>query len=345
MGTGKVTLSAIWLPPYTLPTSATDISLGANSVLVDGSKVYITAGTAFKVFDVSNPPSPSLLGTVTHGYTDLRVEAHAIHNNIVWCVRSSSGGYGQATYVFGIDVSDPANPVMRGSLILQTESSLLSGVSRIYAGYLLVHDYSRNLIYIINISNPDAPAVYNSWSVPNMVNGGPGTMLIEGTLLYLPCGENSTFRIYNLADLSAVIEVGSVSTGAEAYGTAVKIGSYVYITASVYGGSSYMKVIDVSTPASPAVVGTMAFTGYLKGKNGKLFSFSMSSVCAYSLADPVNPVVEASSTVAFPAPSTGLNLYPMSSPAATWIGDYLIGMTYGSTSQYDGARALHFTVN
>jgi uncharacterized repeat protein (TIGR02543 family) len=340
MGTENVILYAMWRPPYVLPTSATDISLGANSVLVDGNKVYIIAGTVFKVIDVSNPLSPSLLGNVTHGYTDLRVEAQAIHNNIVWCVRSSSGGMGLATYVFGVDVSNPANPVIRGSLTLQAGTSLISYTSLIYGGYLLVHDYSDNLIYVIDISNPDAPVKYSQWGVPNMVNGGPGLMMIDGTFLYLPCGENQTFRIYNLANLAAVTQVGSVSTGGETYGTAVKIGSYVYLTPN---GS--MKVIDVSNPASPAVVGSVAFTGYLKGRNGKLFSFNGATISAYSLANPIAPVVEDSSTVPPPAPSTSLNVNQMSYPAATWVGNYLVGMTHGSASQYNGARALDFTVN
>jgi hypothetical protein len=336
----SVTSNPFTIAAYFLPTTATDISLGAKSVLVNGTRAYIIEGTVFKVLDVSNPLSPVLLGSVTHGFTDLRVEAHAIYNNIVWCVRSSSGGYGAATYVFGVDVSNPASPVVRGSLTLQAGSSLLANVSLIYAGNLLVHDYSRNLIYVINISNPDAPAVYSSWSVPNMVNGGPGNMLIEGTLLYLPCGENSTFRIYNLSNLASVVQVGSVATGAQSYGPAVKIGNYVYMTAS-----SNLKVIDVSTPSNPTIVGSVTSTGYLKERNGKLFSFSSTKISAYSLANPIGPVVEASSTVTIPAPSTSLELSPMTSPAATWVGNYLIGMTYGSATQYNGARSLNFPVN
>jgi hypothetical protein len=168
-------------------------------------------------------------------------------------------------------------------------------------------------------------------------------MMIEGALLYLPCGENRTFRIYNLANLAAVTQVGSVSTGAENYGTAVKIGSYVYMTTN----SPNMKIIDVSDPANPAVVGSVAVTGYLKGRNGKLFCLDHSTptVRAYSLANPIAPVVEASSTVAIPAPSTSLNLSPMASSSAAWVGNYLIGMTYGSASPYHGARALNFTVH
>jgi len=336
-----VTVTIQCAEAYILPTSATDISLGADSVLVDGDKVYIIAGTVFKVFDVSNPLSPSLLGTVTHGYTDLRVEAQAIHDNIVWCVRSSSGGYGIGTYVFGVDVSNPANPVIRGALTLQTGTSLLSNASLIYDGYWLVHDYSDNLIYVIDISNPDAPAKYSQWGVPNMVNGGPGTMIIDGTLLYLPCGEARVLKIYNLANLATVTEVGSVSTGAESYGTAVKIGSYVYMIAW-----PDMKVIDVSDPAAPTIAGTVAATGYLKGRNGKLFSMGFGpTIYAYSLANPIAPVVEEFSTVPAPAPSTSLDVAPMNYPAATWVGNYLIGMTYGSASQYNGARALDFTVN
>ena len=336
--TYTVTVSA----PYRLPTTAIDVSLGAKGVLVNGSYAYVTDGTTFKALDVSDPLNPVTIGSVTHGFSDLRVEPHAVHNNIVWCIRSSSGGYGEATYVTGVDVSDPVNPIVRGSLTLQPGSSLLSNTSLIYSGYLFVHDYSRNLIYVIDISNPTSPALYSQWGVPNMVNGGPGNMTVDGSLLYLPCGENSTFRIYNLADLASVAEVGAVATGAESYGPAVKIGSYVYLTTT-----SDMKVIDVSNPASPSIAGSMAFTGYLKARNNKLFSFNLSNptIYAYSLVNPISPAVETSSTMPVPAPSTTLALYPMTSPAATWVGNYLIGMTYGSDTLYHGVRTLNFPVN
>ena len=348
-GTGTVagtdvTASVQCAAAYVLPTTATDVSLPAGSVLVDGSRAYLIAGTDFKVVDVSDPLNPSVLGTVSHGFTDLRVEAQAIHDNIVWCVRSSSGGSGAATYVFGVDVSNPANPVVRNPQILQTATSLLSTSSLIYEGYWLVHDYSDNLIYVINISNPDAPSVYSQWAVPNMVNGGPGRMMVDGNLLYLTCGENGTLRIYNLANLTAVSELGSVSTANETYGNAVKIGSYVYVIA----GTS-MRIIDVSNPASPATAGSAVVNNGtdLRARNGKLFLFEWSTptVRVYSLANPVAPVVEASSTVTFSGPTATLNISPMTWASAGWVGNYLVGMTYGSASAYHGARALDFTVN
>ncbi len=346
MGTANVTLFARWLPPYILPTAANDVSLGAGSVLVAGTRAYVVAGGLFKVLDITDPLNPILLGSVSHGFTDLRVEAQAISNNIVWCARSSSGGMGNATYVSGIDVSDPAAPVVAGSLTLQGSSSLLSNVSRVYSGYLLVHDYSRNLVYVIDISNPAVPTLFNQWGVPNMVNGGPGNMLIEGPLLYLPCGEASVFHVYDLTNLASVTLVGSVSTGDQCYGPTVKIGAYVYLTTR-----SDMKVIDVSNPSSPAVVGSAALTGYLKERNGRLFSFNFNgvgvppTVRAYSLVDPVVPIVEASSTVAIPPSATSLTLSSLPMPTANWVGTYLVGLTYGSDSATSGVRALDFPVN
>lgn len=348
-GTGTVagtdvTVSVQCAAAYVLPTTATDVSLAAGSVLVDGNRAYLIAGTDFNVVDVTDPINPSVLGTVAHGFTDLRVEAQAIHGNIVWCVRSSSGGMGAATHVFGVDVSNPANPVVRGSLTLQAATSLLSTASLIYSGYWLVHDYSDNLIYIIDISNPDAPSVYNQWGVPNMVNGGPGRMMVEGTLLYLPCGENRTLRIYNLANLASVSELGSVSTVNQTYGNAVKIGSYVYVIA----GAS-MRIIDVSNPAAPAAAASVVVNNGtdLRARNGKLFLFegSTPTVRVYSLANPLAPVVEASSTVTFSGPTAALSITPLTWSSANWVGNYLVGMTYGSAAAYHGARALDFTVN
>jgi hypothetical protein len=343
-----------WTSPWSFTTGnlvpTSDIRVGANSVVVDGTRAYVTAGTQFEVYDVSNPLAPVKLGSVTHGFTDVRVEAHAIYDNIVWCVRSSSGGYGAATYVFGVDVSDPASPVLRGSLTLQTASSLLSSSSTIYSGYLLVHDYSRNLIYVINISNPSAPTVFSQWSVPNMVDGGPGFMLIEGTTLYLPCGETKTLKIYNLSNLAAVSLVGSVSfPQEEPYGPVVKIGSYLYLNASVYSGptfiEAYTEVINVANPASPSVVGTLAPNGYFKMKNNKLFSLNDAKIYSYSLANPAAPVITDSSTVAKPAGTADLYLTGMAMSSATWVGDYLIGYTRSDVYASSGVRAVYFPVN
>ncbi len=353
-GTGTVagadvTASVQCAAAYVLPTTATDVSLGANSVLVDGNRAYLIAGTDFKVVDVTDPLNPSVLGTVNHGFTELRVEPQAIHDNIVWCVRSSSGGMGAATHVFGVDVSNPANPVVRGSLTLQAATSLLSTSSLIYSGYWLVHDYSDNLIYVINISNPDAPSVYSQWGVPNMVSGGPGRMMVDGTLLYLPCGEDETLRIYNLANLASVVQFGSVSTVAEAYGNAVKIGSYVYVIASVWGGGSSMQIIDVSNPAAPVNAGSVVVNNgaVIRARNGKLFLFEATTptVRVYSLANPLAPAVEASSTVTFSGPTATLSITTLTWSSADWVGNYLVGMTYGSAAAYHGARALDFTVN
>ncbi|MBE0596830.1 MAG: hypothetical protein IH614_06160 [Desulfuromonadales bacterium] len=356
---GKVISSAVTVavecgPAYILPTTAISISLGPRWGLVADGRAYLIEGSLFKVLDVRDPLSPSLLGTVTHGYPDLRVEPHAVRDNTVWVIRSSSGGHGLATHLSGVDVSDPANPVLRGTLTLQTESSLLSNASLVYSGHLLIHDYSRNLIYVIDISDPDAPTVFSQWSVPNMVNGGPGIMMIDGTLLYLPSGENGTLRIYNLSDLAAVAEVGNVGLGAECQSTAVKIGRYVYTTAYrvIYAGGwksvADLKVVDVADPTHPIVVTTVEGlpAGRLKERNGRLFSFDYDTptVRAYSLVDPANPLQEASATVAVPAPSSNLVLYYLTMPSATWVGDYLLGITYGSATQYHGLRALDFQV-
>lgn len=343
MGATDAVLYAVWLPPYILPETAVDVYLGTRSALIDGTLAYVTEGLDFKVLDVADPLDPMVLGSVTLGFSDLRVEAQAVLDDIVWCARSSSGGYGAATHVFGVDVSDPAGPVVRGALTLQTASSLLSPVSLIYQGYLLVHDYSRNRIYVIAVSDPDAPTLFSQWSVPNMVNGGPGIMMREGDRLYLPCGENGTFRIYDLSDLAAVSEMGAVAMGAQSFGTAVKIGPYAYATAG-----PYLRVIDVSDPYLPVIVGTAPANGHLMVRNGRLFALGSSSpptIYAYSLAVPTSPAAESSSTLPIPTPSTALGIYPLSYPAAAWIGDRLVGMTYGSAAAYHGLRALRFIVN
>jgi hypothetical protein len=198
------------------------------------------------------------------------------------------------------------------------------------------------VIYVVDVSNPAKPTLFSQWNVPNMVNGGPGCMMIEGDLLYLPCGEAGVLKIYDLTNLASVREVGSVPTGDECYGTIVKIGPFAYLTTR-----SMLKTIDVTNPSNPVVVGSVPFSGYLKARHGRLFSFDLSApiIRAYSLSNPFMPVPEATSTLSFPTPSTSLLLYPLTSPAATWVGDMLIGLTYGSTPAFTGVRSLMFPVD
>jgi hypothetical protein len=340
--------------PYLLPAAATDVYLGATSLVLDGSKAYVTvaADTSLKVLDVSNPLNPVVLGSVNHGYSDSQLAAHAVHNNIVWIVRSSCCGYGYATSMFGVDVSNPASPYVRGSLQLQTTLSLVSRWSNllIYSGYLLVQDYAQDKVYVIDISNPDAPKKFSEWSTPWMVDGGDAGMTIDGHYLYMPCRQAFVLNIYDLSNLAAVTLAGSVSTGSEeAWEWPVKIGSYLYMNVSTYSsGVVHMKVINVSNPTTPTIVGTVASTGETITKNGRLFSLGTSGgnaiAAAYSLANPILPTVEAVSSVPPPSPSTTLNLWQMASPQAGWVGDYLIGMTDGSGS-YSGVRAVYFPVN
>jgi hypothetical protein len=241
---------------------------------------------------------------------------------------------------------------VRGLLQLQTASSLVSywDNALIYSGYLLIHDYAQNKVYVIDISNPDAPTKFSEWSVPYMIDGGDAGMSIEGHYLYMPCRQAEVLNVYDLTDLSKVTLAGSVSTGSEeALEWPAKIGSYLYMNVSTYGsGVSHLKVIDVSNPKAPTIVGTLASTGELIAKNNRLFSLGVSgnnaTISAYSLTNPLAPVVEASSIVPPPSPSTTLNLWRMASPQAGWVGNYLIGMTDGSGSN-SGVRAVYFPVN
>jgi hypothetical protein len=343
--------------PYLLPTAVKDVYLGASSLVLDGTKAYITtvADTSLKVLDVSNPLNPTVLGSVNHGYSDSQLAAHVVYDNIVWIARSSCCGYGYATSIFGVDVSNPASPYVRGSLQLQTASSLVSWWSNllVYSGYLLVQDYAQNKVYVIDISNPDAPTKFSEWSVPWMVDGGDAGMTINGHYLYMPCRQAQVLNIYDLTNLSAVTLAGSVSTGSEeAWEWPVKIGAYLYMNVSTYGsGVVHMKVIDVSNPANPTIVGTVPSTGETIARNGRLFTLGTSGnnalASAYSLANPIAPVVEAATTVPPPPPTQTLNLWLMASPQTGWVGNYLIGMTYDETGNYGDSRigAVYFPVN
>jgi len=112
-----------------------------------------------------------------------------------------------------------------------------------------------------------------------MVDGGDAGMTIDGHYLYMPCRQAFVLNIYDLSNLAAVTLAGSVSTGSEEVGVAVKIGSYLYMNVSTYasGGCSY-EGHKCCQPDNPNHRGTVASTGETITKNGRLFSWEPAAV-------------------------------------------------------------------
>jgi hypothetical protein len=130
---------------------------GGSDLTVSGTRAYVAAGTAgLQIVDVTTPTAPRVLGTVnTPG------NAHA--------VAVGSAGYAYVadeTAVRAVDVSNPATPVLRGSVAITATAIALAG-TRVYA-------VDGLQLKILDVSSPAAPSLLSA-------TAGYGAQAVDAT--------------------------------------------------------------------------------------------------------------------------------------------------------------------
>ena len=138
--------------------------------------------------------------------------------------------------LYCVDISNPATPVVSGSL------------DTVKGSYITVDDnyaysvYNHNL-YITDVSTPAAPELLSSY---NIAENTLYEVIISGDYAYI-AGSNG-FYIINVENKSAPEPAGSYAGSF----TALDIsGSYAYLAYGLDGGHAKgLRIIDISTPAS-----------------------------------------------------------------------------------------------
>jgi hypothetical protein len=247
----------------------------ASDVYVVGKYAYVADYTAgLRVVDVSNPASPTLLGTVDTGGFAAGVfvagrYAYVVDANdglnIVDVSSSTApavvgvyaGTNGDNVYVAGryayvaaggsglqiVDVSNPAAPTLVGSYSM-------TGAYDVYVvgEYAYVADQSDGF-KIIDVSNPASTTLVKSIDTSGTAYG----VYVSGNYAYV-ADATAGLKIYSLAGGPTL--VGTYNTSGSAFGVTVA-GRYAYVADDTGG----LAVVDVSNPASPVPVGTYDTAG------------------------------------------------------------------------------------
>ncbi len=173
--------------------SAWDIAVSGNYAYV----VVVDAGiNKLRVIDVSYPSLPVLEGSLEIGRSP----------------RPSTGSYalavsGSYAYVFDlfdgdegalivIDVSNPAAPVLAGSLEIDKSPQAIS----ISGDYAYVVDNSSNDLKVIDVSDPTAPVL--AWSLG--IGGNPKAISISGGYAYVVDKASDDLKVIDLGFSSPV---------------------------------------------------------------------------------------------------------------------------------------------
>ncbi|MDQ3076040.1 MAG: hypothetical protein M3Q34_02840 [bacterium] len=148
-----------------------------------------------------------------------------------------------------IDVSNPANPVMVGSLSLTgiPQNIFVSGN---YA-YVVNSDDNQEL-QIIDISVPALPTVVGTYNDAGTEDARG--VFVAGTRAYLALNGGNDLVVVNVAVPTAPAFIGGLILNGEGY-EVVQSSSHAYVTTSE--NTRELQVVNVSVPATPVFAGSL----------------------------------------------------------------------------------------
>jgi hypothetical protein len=279
-----------------------------QAVAVQGDYAYVGVGLRLIVLDVTNPITPTEVGStppfpyfvedialsgtrayVAAGGAGLRIVDISNPGNPTEVGAWDSPGYAEGVAVEGniayladgpyglrvVDVTDPAHPTPVG-VAYDMNYALNVAVSGSYA-YLAAAGAG---LLVTDISDPVQPLEIGTLDTPGYAYG----IAISGNLAYVADGWEG-LRIVNISQPGDPGEVGACDTPGWALDVAVS-GTLAYVA----DGANGLRLVDVSDPANPQELG------------------------AYESANPARRVAVAGSTAYVADPQQGLHLVDLAEP-------------------------------
>ncbi len=251
-----------------------DNTLSKGPFYVVGDKAYVSMNNgdsyvySINVFDISNPASPALLGSIDFPCCIFGV--YAVGNYVYVS--------GPENKLIIVDVSDPANPVEKGSHgIISLERLVVSG------NYAYVTS-DGNEVWVVDISNADAPAYTGNYSSPSVAKD----VAVSGEMLYVACA-NKSLRVVDVSNPANPSETGSYNTPGPALGVYTS-GNYAYVSAMQEG----LRIIDVSDPGNPFESGSVTGIGQtvrISGSGNYVYITAANVVTMIDVSDASQPQV------------------------------------------------------
>lgn len=273
---------------FTYPAgSLGEIVVGDGIAYVDAYSLPI--GYAIHIYDVSNPSSPQLLGYIG---------PNAGWSGPMWL--SGSTLYTGALSVY--DVSNPVNPVLLGSRNL-TCCQNVNG--RVVVGSV-AYMGNFNSLRTVDVSAPAFMPVLDDLTVTGYAIE---SIAVQDNLVYIvnrtvTASSPGGLHIVDATDpgnLSLVSTLPITGTG-----LAVE-GNYAYVAGGVGQG---LRVVDISNPAAPQLVGNGAtplsgiYEVVVSGSRAYAKLVNYNGLAVYDISNPTNPIF-LTSRLAASGPSAG----------------------------------------
>ncbi|MBN2532199.1 MAG: hypothetical protein JXB88_04875 [Spirochaetales bacterium] len=226
-------LSGSWNRPYGKPSD------GIMDFAVKDNHIYIAAGQDIKIFNISNPSSPSFAGSIISSIPEVQYHNLFIYHNYLYIINSIGS-------LLVYDVTAPSNPIFKRTItVISEQADFDIDVDNDFL-YILS---SLEGLFIFSLDDPSFPALQGGTGNLGLA-GNLSSFCITGTTGYIAAKEQG-ICILDLTEKNKPVSSGILATERAAKNLCIT-GDTLYV-AEEQG----IAVFDISTPSAPVAKTTV----------------------------------------------------------------------------------------
>lgn len=267
-------LDATTITNVTASAQATFTELaGASRAVVDGNYLYVTATNSLRIFDISIPTSPTLVGSLVDA-TNLSAATKkiVIVGNYAYVL--------SGTRVVVINITTKSSPTLTGSIVVANAQGIAADVSYVYLSR------SDTGLSVVDMTTPSSPTVVGTLTHANIYNGRG--IAVSGNYVYTVGTNGGSTGAVTTIDVttrtaptyvSATINTNNLEGVTDIF----KFGSYLYtIQSNGRNAANYVNLYSLSSPASITMSSNSALAGVTGANCAKISLSSTRVLCTQS---------------------------------------------------------------
>lgn len=246
----RLTLQALRSSAVTVPMES------PKAVVSDGVYAYVAsdASDSIVVVNVEDISQPTVVGSVSDATALNNAEDLVLDGDFLYVV----GGSGVSTGVFCVvDVSDKANPAVRGSITSSTMDGARDVAHVAGSDYVYVVTEDDRFV-IIDVSDTDTPSIVGSLQDASALGSAAGVAVANGETRAFTMNDDTLVTI-NISLKTTPVVANEFTDATFDDGRRLRWESDTLYVASF--ANDKVAVVDVSDPDDPAVLGSITSTG------------------------------------------------------------------------------------